>query len=635
MTDTFVKCYALIKSKCISSNILDEYLPFVATIIAAEGMDVVDENVICAKLKEKYDATFQPTLIRQVLSNAMDKKLIHKVREAYAANIPALKKYCIPEEDYQTSWNTLITDFAQYVQQFGSSNSKQEISEQISSFIDAYDDHVVFNHIGDIEIADSQFLYHWCNYILLLREKNLSLYNFVEGLCMANIVKHTLFFSHHSPVKKTDLQVYLDTPMIFALLDMDTPERKNAYQYIIDKAQSAGMSLHVFDHNLEEVLGIIERAIAWSQRADYDPSKANKVAQYFHNSEMSFEDRIEYISEVESKLNILGITRLNTGYITDENRFQADEEKLFDAIKTEYGDRSSKYSSEGLYDNSIRADVRSIVMTQRRRQGALSTTLKTAKAIFITTNSAIAKVSKDLMEADDLSKNKIPASITADIFGTLLWMEYGDTSNDYKSYKLLADCKALLRPTPQMIAQYTLSLDKAYQQKADGLTEETFLFLRSHPIVQEKLLDVTSGDYNQFTDQTWRDVLAKIESHAQFEGDKKYEDERKKHHQTKDELTRTITERNAEAQKNQELLNQVKQQQERFSTIVARLIAALIFGVPYIAISVLIVLLQNKYGSPTIKGVVLITITIVAGLLLATLYNKLVLLIKEKIKTVF
>ena len=43
MTDKFVKGYALIKSKTISPSILDTYLPFIATIIVDEGMDVVDE----------------------------------------------------------------------------------------------------------------------------------------------------------------------------------------------------------------------------------------------------------------------------------------------------------------------------------------------------------------------------------------------------------------------------------------------------------------------------------------------------------------------------------------------------------------------------------------------------------------
>ena len=177
-------------------------------------------------------------------------------------------------------------------------------------------------------------------------------------------------------------------------------------------------------------------------------------------------------------------------------------------------------------------------MVQRRRQGLLATVLKTAKAIFITTNGVIAKVSKDLMQEDSLTESKIPASITADIFGTLLWMDFPDDSNNYQSMKLLADCKALLRPSPQMMATFKLKLDEAYSKRAEGLTEEKFLFLRSHPIVQTKLLDATSGDYAQFTDQTWREVYNQIESHAMFEGEKKYQIEKEGHDKTKEELDR-------------------------------------------------------------------------------------------------
>lgn len=653
MTDNFVKGYALIKAQCFSGSILDTYLPFIATIIIDEGMDVVDENIICAKLKEKYDATFQPTFVRQVLSNAMDKKLISKVRENYVANISALKKCCITDEDFINSWNSLITGFSKYGKKRGYVSNENEITKNITAFLDAYDDYVIFSHIGDIDTTDSQFMYHWISYILMLKENDIKQFAFVEGLCMANIAKATLFYSNQESTQKVDLQVFLDTPMIFALLGLDTPERQESYKYIVEKALAAGMSLHVYDHNLDEVLGIMERAAKWSQRADYDPAKANKVAQYFRSSDMTEEDMVEYIGDVEENLNLMGITQLNTGYDTEEDQFQADETKLSNAIKAEYSGRGSKYHTEGLFDNSVRTDVRSIVMTQRKRQGTLSTVIKTAKAIFITTNGAIAKVSKDMMDEDELSQNKIPVSVTADIFGTLLWMDYGDECNDYSSFKLLADCKALLRPSPKMIAKFVLSLDEAYQKKADGLTEEKFLFLRSHPIVATKLLDVTSGDYSQFTDNTWRDLYAKIEAHAQFEGDKKYESEKESHNRTKVDLGQAIADRdaaiadrdaaiadrnaaiadrNAENKKNQDMQQEMVSQKENFARILAKIFAALIFGIPYIAISVGIVLLQNLYGTPTVTGILLIVATLLGGSLAAFLYKKLAQKIKDKIK---
>jgi hypothetical protein len=271
-------------------------------------------------------------------------------------------------------------------------------------------------------------------------------------------------------------------------------------------------------------------------------------------------------------------------------------------------------------------------MTQRRRQGSLSTIIKTSKAIFITTNSAIAKVSKDIMEEDELAKNKIPTSITADIFGTLLWLDYGDESNNYNSFKLLADCKALLRPTPQMIAKFALSLDEAYKKRADGLTEERFLFLRSHPIVATKLLDATSGDYAQFTDHTWRDVYAEIEAHAQFEGDKKFENEKIEHEKTKDKLNQVIIAKEAEATKSQNLQQKVDSQQDFYSNSLAKVFAALLFGIPYVIILIAIVLIQNKYGTFTRKGIAIIVVTLIVGTLAKILYEKATKAIAEKIK---
>ncbi|MBE6964850.1 MAG: hypothetical protein E7441_02305 [Ruminococcaceae bacterium] len=635
MTDQFVKAYAMMKSNFVSSNILDKYLPFIATIIVDEGMEVVDVSIICSKLKEKYNATFQPTFVRQVLGEAMDRKMVKRVKGSYVPDISEMRKLRLSDDGFLSKWKTLIADFGEYAKKHNYSLNEKEIEKNITAFLDDYDDHVIFNHIGDIDATNSQFVYHWCKYILDLRERDVERHAFVEGLCMANIAKATLFYSNTDSAQQSDLQVFLDTPMIFALLGMDTLERKDAYQYIVEKAKKVGMSLFVFDHNLQEVLGIMERAARWAQRDDYDPAKANKVAQFFRNSDKTSEEMVEYIGEVEGMLNLMGIARYDASYLVEENQFQADEEKISDAIKNEYSERDSKYSTEGLYDNSIRTDVRSIVMTQRKRRGTLSTSIKTAKAIFITTNRVIAKVSKDIACEEEPAKGIIPTSITADIFGTLLWMDYGDENNDYSSFKLLADCRALLRPTPQMIASFNLSLDKAYQKKAEGLTEEKFLFLRSHPIVETKLLDATSGDYSQFTDQTWREVYVQIKADAQFEGDKKYETEKEEHQKTKDKLSRAITDKMDVSEKNQTLERKVESQRESFSRTLANVFAGLVFGVPYVALLLVIIFVQNNYMTFTAKGIAIGLLTILCGGLAGFLYGKIIEYLTEKIKERF
>ena len=223
---------------------------------------------------------------------------------------------------------------------------------------------------------------------------------------------------------------------------------------------------------------------------------------------------------------------------------------------------------------------------------------------------------------EELSKNKIPNCITADIFGTLLCMELPEARDNYLNLKMLADCRALLRPTPQMIAQFNIELDSAYKRGDKDLTEEKFLFLRSHPIVRNKLLDVTTGDYSQFTSNTWREVYNAIESHAIYKGELKYNAEKEDHNKTKDalnEANQKIANINEEIKEKEDAI--VKQKQ-KYASILSTIITALIFGIPYVLASVVIIFIQNEYITYTRKGIIFIAITVVLALMISFLFKK-------------
>ena len=166
IADRFLKGYAVIKSQWINGSILDEYIPFLATIIVSEGMDIVDEHLLCRKMKDKYDVSIQPSFVRLVLSHAMGKGLISKVREQFIANKDALGKYVITDSKFDLDWDKMLTAFFEYCKSSEEKvDSKETTQKDIISFIDHYDDHVLYNNIGDIEVKNNHFLYCWCNFI--------------------------------------------------------------------------------------------------------------------------------------------------------------------------------------------------------------------------------------------------------------------------------------------------------------------------------------------------------------------------------------------------------------------------------------------------------------------------------------
>ena len=221
----------------------------------------------------------------------------------------------------------------------------------------------------------------------------------------------------------------------------------------------------------------------------------------------------------------------------------------------------------------------------------------------------------------ETTRDKIPTCITVDIFGTLLWFDYPQQDCTYTSLKLLADCKAILQPSSTMIAQLNKQLDEAYKRR--DITEDTFLFMRSHPIVRNKLLDVTSGDYSSFTDHTWRDVYSLIQSHAQYEGDKKYEEEKSNHDITKKQLELAKMSITEASDREQQLNEKIAAQNDKYSSILAKIVAIMIYAVPYIAISLVVLFVQNTYVNWSIRGILLGAVTIVTLLLLSTLFKKL------------
>lgn len=269
-------------------------------------------------------------------------------------------------------------------------------------------------------------------------------------------------------------------------------------------------------------------------------------------------------------------------------------------------------------------------MIQRQRAGAYSTDLNAARCVFITTNGVVAKVSKDYTLSNELTKDKIPTAITADLFGTLLWLNYPD-KNDYVEQKLLADCKALLKASPQMIARFNLELDKAYKRKDSDLTEEKFLFLRSHPIVQTFLLDATSGDYTQFDTNTWRSVYDRIVASAQYDGEKKYTEEKLEHDKTKEELQQARDTIAAKSETEKKLSDTIDRQQNEFTSIIATVCAMVIYAIPYVVLSLIIVFVQSLFVNWTVKGICWGVLTVIVGTLLPIFFSKLKKRIQSKI----
>lgn len=616
-----IKLYAAYKSGFLGNNILDTYFSFMANMISEERLSVVEDTVIAAKFEERYTMELPLPFIRQVLGVGVQNGSFIEDHGKYSVVVNEIAKYCFSKTDFDALWDRLIKDFSEYCRAKDIDISSLDINAFVLDILDDADEKILSGEKVDEQAGMLPSEYGWHSFIKEQGQLQTEVYSFVAALSASNITKQALFHAGETATDYSDLHVYLDSPIIFALLGMDDTSRTESYKQLVADMLKARCSVHVLDHNFQEVDSIIARAAGWATNTLYDLRKANNAARFFHDSQMDETEISEFCDNIETKLNELGITVKETAYDVFQDKFQEDEICLFDMVKARYLDHGYELPQEK--QDSIRIDVQSIIMIYRERQGQTATRLQNAKHIMLTSNNAIANVSKKYESNKSLQSGHIPACISADLFGAILWLDSPMQLLEYQKKKLLADCYAFLKPDKVMLDKYIQSLDEA--RNADAIDEKKFLFLRTHKVVLDSLMDITKGDYARFNSNTYLEVYDDIQEKSL----KKYKDEAAAHAQTQEALK--ILERNSsdkiealKARISTMEENEKKRQEDDFNKKVSiwGWVATLVLaGIPYLLLIVAIEIVKTQFSNISwrsaygIAGAVIATA--IAGVLFA------------------
>ena len=630
-----IKLYAAFKAGYLGNNILETYYPFFASILYENHSEKVDEYLLQEKFFQKY--SFKPTIpfIRQVLSIGIENGSIKKIANNYIADYSLLKQYVFDSSSFEDQWRKLIVELQQYYEANPTNYNIQNIEDDILKYIEKNDYKLINQTEIELKMPDvDSFEYLWVRFISSLNKLESPLLDFIASICASNIYKEALFYNVEKNDTFENLNVYLDSPMVFALLGMDSTERSDSYKLLVKDMISSGCNVQVLDNNFIEISGIIQRSATWANSTQYSISRATKVAKYLHDLELSHEDIIEYCESIEEQLNDLGITIKETEYNLQDANFLEDEKTLFNMVKEKYSEHHMGISDDK--SESIQTDVRSIIMVYNERKGRTAVKVQNSGHIILTINGVLANVSKNYESNKSLNSGHIPACISADLFGALLWMFSPKSVLQYQKSKLLADCYAALQPSKQLLDKYIESLESA--KNLGEIDEKKYLFMRSHSMVSDALMNVTKGDYARFSDKTYLDVYEEIKSEAK----KDYLDEAEKHAQTLQKL-QTSEEKisQLEADKSNPLGNidtlkndfesfkmEQKEKEERQClkkcTVITNIASFFILFIPYVMILVGLEFFKAKYASEiTVLHVVIILFAVLLGLLAIFLYSKL------------
>ena len=604
--ERLVKMQAAYLAGCLSKDVMESYFPFVAYVIAESHIVDIHVQEVASKFEGRYGFSLPLTVIREILSVGVRRgvfKYDAGKGRYWVAN--DLTSQFFDDKSFNLSWQLLCEMFSKFClsRQFVLNADYQEYLLNIIEEVDECCD-------GDApERQDSQktdycerFRFLWHSFVLEQDKLKSKVSGFINSLGLAGVVKDMVFFSGDARSKFSGLKVYLDTPIVFAVLGMDERPRVDMCRYLLQSLKECGCSVLIFDHCLHELERVIRAADRWVHSSEYSSAKASPAGRYLFEQRWSHEQIVAFVETIEAKLKEFRIDVDETTYNVDEIAFQIDERKLEELIKEKY--ESNGRSVDLKKARGILTDVRSIVFVDRKRKGYRATKLYDSRCILATFNKALVYSAFAYDKHDPHRSDTISACVSADTLGTLLWLHSPTKLAEYKRLQLLADCYASTNPSQALMDRYEDCLEKLKDEKS--IDEETFIMYRASDAVRRPIANAANA-FGEFTEKTCLEVIKQLKEEAHYKEEarirevfekselekKRYQAEHEaRYNQLKSETTEALlkhveaeTEYKQRATEMQQLIESMHHTNERMINAVSSFVAYL-FAFPVLCVIV-------------------------------------------------
>ena len=175
-----------------------------------------------------------------------------------------------------------------------------------------------------------------------------------------------------------------------------------------------------------------------------------------------------------------------------------------------------------------------------------------------------------------------------------------------------------------MIDKYVESLENA--RKLGEIDEKKFLFMRTHPVVLDTLMDITRGDYARFNDRTYLEVYDTIVAQSE----KKYEVEAEAHLSTKEELeterskSKKLENKVEELEKKENIREQRRKEKiDKISKRRGKIVSIALLGIPYIVFIAFCEIEKGYFSSLTMRSIIVVAGIIILSAIAGKIYHKL------------
>lgn len=496
-----------LKTRWVPNNPVDSFLPFLIHLVRSKKLYVVQIEKLADEFEAYYGFNLTYFVIRNILNYLSRRDICEYKNNQYYFVIRKLKALdTINEKDfdqYNDDVDSLISDFLTYCND--DSLSRNNAEEVIVSFIKEYDSDLLFTNKGLINDDDNPALkMFWIEYLKEKMRLNNGEYKTVLKMCEGNIIRSLLFDEVDSKQIYSGVKVFIDTPLIFRILGYYGDFLKKEYEFLFNAWRKQGGSFYIYEHNLDECLNVLRIAEEWVEAKEIDPGKTSDVCIYFREKGYAKEDVALEIETFEKKLKEIGIQKQVMDFNTDSG-YMEDSKQIREMILRQYNKRVT-FDSVEQSTTMIETDVKSILYSFFLRENNSIHTMREAKLIYLTSNSALHIVSNNYQKSK-YGQSISPVQLDAFI-GMVICLNDIDNIPTVVENRVISHCYSAYKPTRALKEAYGEKLVNMLTQKK--VSNDDYYLLKHHSIITDELVKGTCGIADNLNDETIYDFLDKV-----------------------------------------------------------------------------------------------------------------------------
>jgi hypothetical protein len=515
MAGNTVLSYAILKTnwEVKHHDYLENFVPIVAECIRLLPADVISIQELAQSMQDRFGLKIPQKTLEVLLKRLSSGGYLKAQNYVYykneaklnTLNFERVQKECI--RSYEQVVDALC-DFANA--QYDISWAKKQSEDALLLYLQKYQFRAISTDI-DLEGAEqsksglngSKFdIYVVGDFIRNLIKDESSLLDFFDTILKGHMLSEAIFLYAPGQQERrfSNTTIYIDSPLLIFALGYAGEPRKAPIVELLQLAKEVGAKLFCFRHSLEEMRGILHRS-ADHVAKKYLRDTCGPSTEYFIESGKSEVEILLLIEQLEIDLQQLEIrvvdkpTYANHDYGVDESSFE-------ELLKSEV-----KYSNQ----RAIERDIDSIAAIYRIRRGESFHYVEDCRAVFITANSGLARVTKTFFNKFNESTNySVPLCYTDYVFTTLLWLKRPDQAPNISKKRLIAACYAAIQPDTNLWNQY---IQEISQLESDNkITSNQYYLLRHTTYAKAELMRLTKGEDEAFAQGTVAEILRCVEN---------------------------------------------------------------------------------------------------------------------------